>query len=72
MSFERLIRFVDKAGKTQYGNLGKVMPVREIEGCEVEIVDGSINTAFQNTGKTTRVIKVSTKPMKSSRLGCGV
>jgi len=69
MSFERLIRFVDEAGKTQYGNLVKVRPVKEIEGSVVEIVEGNINTTFKKTGKTTRVKKASTRSITSRRLG---
>lgn len=72
MSFERLIRFVDEAGKTQYGNLGKVTPVKEIEGSEVEIVEGSINTTFTKTGKTTRVKKVNTRLISSEWLACKI
>jgi transcription initiation factor TFIIH subunit 2 len=62
MAFERLIRFVSSDGQTQYGNLPKQLPTKEIEGSEVEILKGDIENGFEQTGQKATVKKVSSSP----------
>jgi transcription initiation factor TFIIH subunit 2 len=57
-AFERLIRFVANDGKTYYGNLTKETPTMEIEGSEVEIISGDIESGFSKTGSEAVVSKV--------------
>ena len=56
--FRRLIRFVDSAGGVQYGDLAPEIKTDKIEGSTVDIVSGSINDGFVNTGQQTTVEKV--------------
>lgn len=59
MGFERLIRFVSSMGETQYGNLTKETPTKEIQGSEVEILKGDIESGFEKAGKKATVKQVS-------------
>ncbi|KAF2264262.1 hypothetical protein CC78DRAFT_568399 [Lojkania enalia] len=58
MAFERLIRFVAGDGKTYYGNLTKETPTVEIEGSNVEILSGDIQSGLSKTGKEATVSKL--------------
>lgn len=57
-SFERLIRFVAEDGKIRYGNLTKATPTLEIEGSEVEVLQGDVQSGFSKTGEAATVKKV--------------
>lgn len=57
-AFERLIRFEADDGKTYYGDLGKEVPTREIEGKTVSVLDGNIESGFKRTGAEAKVSKV--------------
>jgi hypothetical protein len=58
-AFERLIRFESADGQVKYGNLEKEMPTREIEGSEVELLEGDVKSGFRKGGGRERVGKVS-------------
>lgn len=64
MGFERLIRFVSSTGETQYGNLTKETPTKEIQGSEVEILNGDIESGFEKTGEKATVKQVSRTAFK--------
>lgn len=64
MGFERLIRFVSSTGETQYGNLAKETPTKEIQGSEVEILKGDIESGFEKTGEKATVKQVSPTPFR--------
>lgn len=57
-AFERLIRFQTSEGKTVYGNLEKETPTREIEGSNVEILEGDVKQGFKRTGGKATVSKL--------------
>jgi transcription initiation factor TFIIH subunit 2 len=59
-AFERLIRFETGEGKTMYGNLKKEIPTRDIEGSEVEVLEGDIQSGFKKSGGSVKVGKVRT------------
>jgi transcription initiation factor TFIIH subunit 2 len=63
-AFERLVRFETPEGKTVYGNLDKEVPTREIEGSEVEVLEGEIGSGFKKTGGRAKVGKVRKKTTK--------
>ncbi|KAL5118812.1 hypothetical protein ACEQ8H_003315 [Pleosporales sp. CAS-2024a] len=67
MSFERLIRFQTPDGGEKYGNLEKEVPTREIEGSEVEVLEGDIKSGFQKTGAKAKVSKLLS-PLKREEL----
>jgi transcription initiation factor TFIIH subunit 2 len=58
VSFERLIRFKSKDGKTYHGNLPKETPSAEIVGSEVETLEGDIANGFKKTGQKAHVSEV--------------
>ena len=58
ITFERLIRFKSKDGKTYHGNLPKETASAEIEGSEVEILEGDITNGFKKTGQKAHVGEV--------------
>ncbi|KAH7073495.1 hypothetical protein BKA63DRAFT_534000 [Paraphoma chrysanthemicola] len=62
-TFERLIRFQTADGKTVYGNLEKEVPTRDIEGSEVEVLEGDIKSGFKKSGSKTKVGKLMS-PLK--------
>ncbi|KAF1944881.1 hypothetical protein EJ02DRAFT_501093 [Clathrospora elynae] len=57
-AFERLIRFENDEGKIVYGNLEKETPTREIEGSEVELLEGGVGKGFRKTVGRARVVKL--------------
>lgn len=57
-SFDRLVRFEAEDGKTYYGDLGAEVPTREIEGREVEVLEGGIVDGFRKVGGKRKVVKV--------------
>lgn len=58
VSFERLIRFKSKDGKTYHGNLPEETSSAKIEGSEVEILEGDISNGFKKTGQKVHVSEV--------------
>jgi len=57
-AFERLIRFETPGGEIKYGDLGKAVPTKEIEGREVEVLEGDIKAGFKKTGGKAKVGKL--------------
>ena len=57
MSFQRLLRFVNEQGVTQYGDL-KVEATGDLIGQEVEVLDGDIASGFRATGRTEKISKL--------------
>lgn len=57
-AFERLIRFQAEDGKTVYGNLEKEVPTREIEGSQVEVLEGDVKSGFKKSGAKAKVSKL--------------
>jgi transcription initiation factor TFIIH subunit 2 len=53
--FDRLIRFQTATGNVVYGNLAQETPTREIEGKEVEVLEGDVKSGFRGSGKKERV-----------------
>jgi transcription initiation factor TFIIH subunit 2 len=66
-SFERLIRFESEDGKSLYGNLEKETPTREIEGSEVEVLEGDVKGGFKKSGSKAKVQKLLC-PLKREEL----
>jgi len=62
MAFERLIRFAAEDGETYYGNLEKEVPTLEIEGSEVEVLKGDLESGWEKTREKKKVAKVRTHP----------
>lgn len=57
-AFERLIRFQADDGKIVYGNLEKEIPTRDIQGSQVEVLDGDVKSGFKKTGGKATVSKL--------------
>jgi transcription initiation factor TFIIH subunit 2 len=57
-TFDRLIRFQTTDGTIKYGNLEKEVPTREIEGSEVELLEGDIKRGFKKGNGTAKVAKL--------------
>lgn len=57
-AFERLVRFETTDGSVKYGNLEKETPTREIEGSEVEVVEGDVQSGFRKGSGRVRIGKV--------------
>jgi len=57
-SFNYLLRFLDSAGQTRYGNLVSYKPTSEIVGSVVTVLSGSIEEGFSATGETATVVRV--------------
>jgi transcription initiation factor TFIIH subunit 2 len=57
MSFQRLVRFVNAEGKTQYGDLKKEAS-GDLIGQEVEVLEGNLDSGFTSTGKTEQIKEV--------------
>jgi transcription initiation factor TFIIH subunit 2 len=66
-AFDRLIRFQTSDGKVKYGNLEKETPTKEIEGSEVEVLEGDIKSGFKKTGGKAKVEKLLS-PLKREDL----
>jgi hypothetical protein len=66
-SFNYLLRFVDSAGQTRYGNLAAYKPTSEIVGSEVNVLSGSIEEGFSAAGETATVASVRFPPSLSAR-----
>lgn len=56
MSFQRLVRFVNEEGKTQYGDLKTA--TSDFVGADVEVLDGDISSGFKATGRTEKIKEV--------------
>jgi 2-keto-4-pentenoate hydratase/2-oxohepta-3-ene-1,7-dioic acid hydratase in catechol pathway len=54
MSFQRLLRFVNAEGKTQYGNL-KNEATGDLVGQEVEVLEGDLDSGLTPTGRTEQI-----------------
>lgn len=57
-AFERLIRFETPEGDIKFGDLGKAVPTKEIEGREVEVLEGDVKVGFKKGGGKAKVGKV--------------
>lgn len=57
-AFSHLIRFEAEDGKTYYGDLTKETPTKEIQGKEVELLKGDIQTGFSKSGSKATVSKL--------------
>ena len=57
-AFSHLIRFEAADGKTYYGDLKKETPTREIEGKEVELLEGDVKSGFSKKGSTAKISKL--------------
>jgi 2-keto-4-pentenoate hydratase/2-oxohepta-3-ene-1,7-dioic acid hydratase in catechol pathway len=57
MSFQRLVRFVNDQGATQYGDL-KSEPTGDLTGQEVEVLEGDLDSGFKSTGRTEKIQKL--------------
>ncbi|KAK4182349.1 hypothetical protein QBC35DRAFT_510161 [Podospora australis] len=57
MSFQRLVRFVNAEGATNYGDL-KTEATGDLTGAEVEVLEGDLQTGFRTTGRTDKIQKV--------------
>ncbi|KAH8716920.1 hypothetical protein GQ44DRAFT_688360 [Phaeosphaeriaceae sp. PMI808] len=66
-TFDRLIRFQSSDGNVKYGNLEKETPTREIEGSEVEVLEGDIKSGFKKTGGKAKVEKLLC-PLESTNI----
>ncbi|KAF2129124.1 hypothetical protein P153DRAFT_423497 [Dothidotthia symphoricarpi CBS 119687] len=69
-TFDRLIRFEAEDGKTYYGDLVKEVPTREIEGSEVEVLEGDIASGFKKTGGQKKVAKLLSPLPSVSAIPC--
>ncbi|KAI1578237.1 fumarylacetoacetate hydrolase family protein [Pyrenophora tritici-repentis] len=56
--FERLIRFETPDGEIKYGDLGKAVPTKEIEGREVDVLEGDVKSGFKKGGGRAKVGKL--------------
>jgi transcription initiation factor TFIIH subunit 2 len=66
-SFDRLIRFQTSDGAEKYGNLPSEVPTRDIEGSEVDLLDGDIKSGFKKVGGKAKVGKLLC-PLKREEL----
>jgi transcription initiation factor TFIIH subunit 2 len=57
MSFQRLVRFTNAQGATNFGDL-TTRPTGDLKGAEVEILEGDIETGFRSTGRTDKIQEV--------------
>ncbi|KAF1926578.1 uncharacterized protein M421DRAFT_422556 [Didymella exigua CBS 183.55] len=57
-AFSHLIRFEADDGKTYYGDLTKQTPTREIQGKEVEVLEGDVKSGFSKKGSKAKVSKL--------------
>ncbi|KAF7553480.1 hypothetical protein G7Z17_g3605 [Cylindrodendrum hubeiense] len=62
MSFDRLIRFIDKNGVERYGNVESELSASELNGKQVQLVSGNIESGFKVTDDKAEVAKF--KPPK--------
>ncbi|EEU36776.1 uncharacterized protein NECHADRAFT_98244 [Fusarium vanettenii 77-13-4] len=58
MSFDRLIRFLDKEGIERYGNVEGEIPASELEGKTVQLVSGSIESGFKVLDEKAELVKL--------------
>lgn len=59
MSFNRLIRFLDKEGIERYGDAEDEVLPSELEGKTVMLVSGSLESGFEVVEEKAEVAKVS-------------
>ena len=57
-AFSHLIRFEADDGNIYYGDLKKETPTREIEGNEVELLEGDIKSGFNKKGSTAKISRL--------------
>ena len=57
-AFSHLIRFEANDGNTYYGDLEKETPTREIQGKEVEVLEGDVKSGFSKKGSKAKVSKL--------------
>ncbi|KAH7268844.1 hypothetical protein B0J15DRAFT_390054 [Fusarium solani] len=58
MSFDRLIRFLDKEGIERYGNVEGEIPASELEGKTVQLVSSSIESGFKVLDEKAELVKL--------------
>ncbi|KAI8675965.1 FAA-hydrolase domain-containing protein [Fusarium keratoplasticum] len=58
MSFDRLIRFLDKEGIERYGNVEGEIPASELESKTVQLVSGSIESGFKVLDEKAELVKL--------------
>lgn len=59
MSFNRLIRFLDKEGIERYGDVEDEVLPSQLEGKTVKLVSGSLESGFEVVEEKAEVAKVS-------------
>lgn len=59
MSFDRLIRFRDRAGVERYGNVKDEVVPSGLEGKTVQLVSGNMESGFKIQDEKAEVAKVS-------------
>ena len=69
-SFNYLVRFVDTNGQTRYGDLVSYKPTSEIEGSEVDVLSGSIETGFEKTGEKATIKNLLSPVKKAHQIIC--
>lgn len=57
MTFQRLVRFVNAQGATNFGDL-KSEPTGNLTGAEVEVLEGDVENGFRGTGRTDKIEKL--------------
>lgn len=57
MAFQRLVRFVNVKGTTNFGDL-KSEPTGDLRGAEVEVLEGDIENGFRGAGRTDKIEKL--------------
>jgi transcription initiation factor TFIIH subunit 2 len=57
-AFSHLVRFEAEDGKTYYGDLAKETPTRDIEGTEVEVLEGDVKSGFSKKGSKAKVSRL--------------
>lgn len=59
MSFQRLVRFINAEGVTNYGDL-ETEATGDPTGTEVEVLEADVTTGFRTTGRADSIQQVST------------
>ena len=58
MSFKWLVRYTNTSGETNYGDLKTEPGNGSLEGAEVEVLSGDLESGWSKTGKTDKIGKV--------------
>lgn len=68
MSFDRLIRFLDKDGVERYGNVESELSPSELNRATVQLVSGTIESGFKVLNDKAEVSKVREAPTEKYRM----